>query len=80
MLPERYKLNKRFSISLNDIMEVLDHSYLNDLEPFRTENPTSENIAKFIYKEMEKKIKVKGCKIGEVEVWESERSSMIYYE
>lgn len=67
-------------IALNDIMEVLDHSYLNELEPFQKENPTSENIAKFIYLEMEKKIDVAGSKLAEVEVWESEKSSMVYYE
>ena len=66
--------------ALNDIMEVLDHSYLNDLEPFKKENPTSENIAKYIYKEMKTKITVEGCKIADVEVWESERSSMVYFE
>jgi len=66
--------------ALNDIMEVLDHSYLNDLAPFKTENPTSENIAKFIYKEMQKKIEVEDCQVADVEVWESERSSMIFFE
>ena len=66
--------------ALQEVVELLDHSFLNDLKPFQQENPTSENIAKFIYKEMTKKIKVKGCKIADVEVWESERSSMIYYE
>ena len=66
--------------ALNDIMEVLDHSYLNDLEPFQSENPTSENIAKFIYREMQKKIEVEDCQVADVEVWESERSSMIFFE
>ena len=65
---------------LNEIMEILDHSYLNDLEPFKIENPTSENIAKYIYLEMRKKIEVDGCNVTEVEVWESEKSSMVYYE
>lgn len=30
-------------------LEQLDHKFLNELVPFKEINPTSENIAKFIY-------------------------------
>ncbi len=66
--------------NLNDIMTILDHTYLNDLEYFKENNPTSENIAKFIYHEMKKRIKVQDCSIAEVEVWESDITSMLYFE
>ena len=66
--------------NLNDIMTMLDHTYLNDLEYFKENNPTSENIAKFIYHEMKKRIKVQDCRMAEVEVWESDITSMIYFE
>ena len=65
---------------LNEIMEKLDHSYLNELESFAGINPTSENIAKFIFEEMKQKISVDFCRISEVEIWESDRTSMIYFE
>jgi 6-pyruvoyltetrahydropterin/6-carboxytetrahydropterin synthase len=65
---------------LNKLMNYLDHSYLNDLPSFRNQNPTSENIAKFIFAEMKKKLTVADCRIAEVEVWESEKSSIIYFE
>ena len=65
---------------LNEIMEALDHTYLNDLTIFQGENPTSENIAKFIYGEFKKKLNEKNGKIAEVEVWESDRTSMTYFE
>lgn len=65
---------------LKKILEQLDHSLLNDLEIFENINPTSENISKYIYKELEARIDKKDCKISDVEIWESERSSMIYYE
>jgi len=66
--------------NLNDIMTMLDHTYLNDLEFFKENNPTSENIAKFIYHEMKKRITVQDCSMAEVEVWESDITSMLYFE
>jgi 6-pyruvoyltetrahydropterin/6-carboxytetrahydropterin synthase len=65
---------------LNELIDTLDHSFLNDLPCFENLNPTSENIARYIYLEMQKRIAVEGCKVKEVEVWESEKSSMVYYE
>ena len=66
--------------SLNEIMLMLDHTYLNELEYFKGINPTSENIAKFIYSEMKKRIKFPDCNIADVEVWESDITSMVYFE
>ncbi|WP_045215169.1 6-carboxytetrahydropterin synthase QueD [Desulfonatronovibrio magnus] len=34
---------------LNTVLEELDHKHLNDLEYFKTINPSSENIARYIY-------------------------------
>jgi len=65
---------------LKQIMEKLDHSYLNELKFFAGINPTSENIAKFIFTEMKAKITNETCRVAEVEIWESERTSMIYFE
>ena len=62
--------------ALSEIMTLLDHKYLNEFSPFIMENPTSENIAKFIFDEMQKKLE--NGKMADVEVWESERTSMIY--
>lgn len=39
---------------LNKLMDTLDHSFLNELPCFEDKNPTSENIAKYIYDEMKK--------------------------
>jgi len=65
---------------LNDLMEELDHQHLNKLEPFLTTNPTSENIAKHLYTRLKKMVDVPGCTVHEVEVWESEKSSLVYFE
>jgi len=42
---------------LNDILERFDHTCLNDVKPFDKINPSAENIAATIYKELKKKLK-----------------------
>jgi 6-pyruvoyltetrahydropterin/6-carboxytetrahydropterin synthase len=63
---------------LSNILNNLDHSYLNEIVPFTERNPTSENLAKYIYECMEKELQDKLVAISEVEVYESEKSSVIY--
>ena len=40
---------------MSEIMFMLDHKYLNDLEYFQKAQPSSENIAYFIAQELQKK-------------------------
>ena len=42
--------------SLSEIISKLDHRFLNEIEPFKEDNPTAENISKHIYKELSKNI------------------------
>lgn len=65
---------------LEDVLSLLDHKYLNDLQFFKDCNPTSENIARFIHDEMKNKLGSNNCSIREVEVWESDLTSLLYYE
>ena len=64
---------------LNSIMEFLDHKFLNELDPFTENNPTSENIAKLIFELLDVKISDDNAHIEEIEVWENDNSSAIYY-
>jgi len=61
---------------LGEILASLDHKYLNEIEYFKKVNPTSENIAKYIYD----RIKGKGLRIKSATVWESEKSCATYEE
>ena len=61
---------------LKDAIEELDHSYLNELGYFKKTNPTSENIARFIFENVKEKMK----DLYSVAVWENERSCAVYYE
>jgi len=57
-------------------IDKLDHSYLNDLKLLKKINPTSENIAKFIYDQLKKRSK----NVGSVSVWENDNSCATYAE
>src|SRR4030067_2465556 len=41
---------------LGEILERYDHALLNDIPPFDKINPSAENIAETIYKELKKKL------------------------
>ena len=72
-----FKILKR---TLENILKRLDHKYLNEIQPFDKENPSSENIARYIFKQLQKEIKDKNIKTARVKVWESENAAAVYYE
>ena len=59
-------------VLLDQVLSKLDHTYLNEVPPFDKINPTAENIAGYIFSMLKKKIK--GVKMEEATVWESESS------
>lgn len=63
---------------LNDIILQLDHKFLNELEFFKGDNPSSEKIAVFIAKELGKKINTQEVKVTRITTWESENASATY--
>ena len=73
-----FKVLKR---ELTRILEQFDHKYLNDLSCFADVNPTSENLARVIYKELSAAINDLGpAKVARVRVCESPTSGASYYE
>jgi 6-pyruvoyltetrahydropterin/6-carboxytetrahydropterin synthase len=74
------------SIDFKDLKEIsksvvkrLDHQHINTIEPFKKENPTAENIARYIYRQIEKKLPA-DVRISKVTVWESESTGVTYTE
>mgnify|MGYP001585866376 FL=1 len=61
---------------LNRVLEKLDHKYLNRIPYFKKVNPTSENIAKYIYGNLKSQI----ASLASVTVWENNTSSATYTE
>jgi len=64
----------------DEFISLLDHSFLNDIFPFTEKNPSSENIAKWIYDSLRKKLNDDNIHLSAVTVWESETTSATYFE
>jgi len=65
---------------LERILEKLDHKYLNEISHFKMTNPTSENIARFIYQELKNQLKGSHYRVSKVTVWESDTTSATYFQ
>ena len=63
---------------LRDILARFDHTCLNDVPPFDTINPSSENIAVTIYNELQPKLAGAPVSLSGVEVWESLQTRVAY--
>ena len=64
----------------SNVLEELDHHHLNELEYFIKQNPSSEEIAKYIYDKLKSEIVSEGCKLEKIRVWETETSCTTYSE
>ncbi len=65
----------------NEIISKLDHTLINNIFPFTEKNPSSENIAKWIFDSLKEKMsKYIYVKVSAVTVWESSTASATYYE
>lgn len=66
-----------FKRDLDFFINQLDHKKLNDLEAFKGINPSSENIAIWLYENLKNKINSENAKLLSLEVEESENYSAI---
>lgn len=61
---------------LSEVVDRFDHTCLNDVPPFDKINPSAENIAATVYKEL--KPRLAPVTISKVEVWESPQTGVSY--
>ncbi len=64
---------------LNAILGDIDHCDLNENPAFAGQSPSSENIARYIWKEAVKELAAPGVKVCFVTVSESDTASATYY-
>ncbi len=69
---------KILKAKLKDVLSPLDHVVLNDLPVFKGINPSTENLARHIYRAL--KTACAPLCLKHVQVWESDTASVIYYE
>ncbi|MEE9557550.1 MAG: 6-carboxytetrahydropterin synthase QueD [Candidatus Adiutricales bacterium] len=61
-----------------EVLSGLDHKHLNELEFFQAYNPSSENIARFIYEGLVSIIDRPAVSVSRVSAWESDTSCATY--
>ena len=71
---------KRLKQAANEVGETMDHYYLNDLPPFQTVNPTAENIAAYLFREISARVNDDRVRVTAVTLWETERACVRYSE
>ncbi|MBI5014632.1 MAG: 6-carboxytetrahydropterin synthase QueD [Deltaproteobacteria bacterium] len=59
---------------VKEVLEELDHTFLNDLPYFVEENPSSENISRHIFEKVSGQVEREGLWVHRVTAWESERA------
>ncbi|MFH1941351.1 MAG: 6-carboxytetrahydropterin synthase QueD [bacterium] len=57
----------------------LDHKHINEIPPFDKENPTAENLSRFIFQELKKKLP-DHARMSHVTIWESDNYAVSYSE
>jgi 6-pyruvoyltetrahydropterin/6-carboxytetrahydropterin synthase len=60
------------------VLEKLDHSFLNEIKPFDQVEPSAENIAAFLFEQIDRGLKERSVILHEVSVWESDSCRASY--
>jgi 6-pyruvoyltetrahydropterin/6-carboxytetrahydropterin synthase len=63
--------------ALAEMLARFDHMYLNDVPPFDGMNPSSENLARHLFEEMERRMPAP-VRVARVAVWESDDARAEY--
>ena len=64
----------------DEIIGQLDHTDLNQHPVFAHSNPSSENLARYIFTQVAERLKRRGVGVSTVTVWESDTSQVAYTE
>jgi 6-pyruvoyltetrahydropterin/6-carboxytetrahydropterin synthase len=70
-----FRVVKRWT---DEVLEQLDHKYLNEIEYFKSINPSSEQLARFLYDRISEKSRQTNVTLSRVTVWESDNSRVSY--
>jgi len=64
---------------VSEIIESLDHKFLNELDYFSSGNPSSENIAMYIAQQLQKLLHDSSVIVFSVTSWESDDACATYF-
>jgi 6-pyruvoyltetrahydropterin/6-carboxytetrahydropterin synthase len=66
--------------AVKDVLKGLDHFNLNELTAFQEQNPTSENIARYLYYEIGKLLNNEDVQVSKVRVCETPGAGAFFWE
>ena len=69
---------KKIRNMTNEVVDKLDHRFLNELDAFKDINPTAENIAEHIHSELTKLINNDKIIVKSIKLWETDKSAVTY--
>ena len=62
------------------VIDELDHKFLNEVGAFDVVEPSSENIARYIFKSLSDRLDIDSVRVIKVTAWESESACASYTE
>jgi 6-pyruvoyltetrahydropterin/6-carboxytetrahydropterin synthase len=65
---------------VQEILRELDHYNLNDLPAFKEASPTAENLARFLYEELGRRLNSGVLRVSKVQVSETSGVGAVYWE
>lgn len=74
---------KDLKAAMGEIIDRLDHQYLNDLDAFKELNPSAENLARYFYQETNARLRAATngrVQVKDVIVWETDTTTARYFE
>ncbi len=67
---------------LHEVADQLDHKFINDVPPFDVQNPSAENMAKYFYDEVSRRLGECAleapARVAHVKLWETDTSTALY--
>lgn len=74
---------KDLKTAMNEVIDRLDHRFINDIAPFTELNPSAENMAKYFYDEINTLLgdRTQGrVRVKLVKMWETDTTVATYFE
>jgi 6-pyruvoyltetrahydropterin/6-carboxytetrahydropterin synthase len=71
---------KELKDATDNFLVQVEHAFVNEVFPFTEINPSSENIAKWIFDGLSGKVNDGNVRVSVVTVWESDTAMASYYE
>ena len=65
---------------VEEILGELDYQNINEIPPFDEQNPSAENIARWLFLKLKEKVNTPSTRVKRVEIYEMEGCGASYFE